>query len=370
MSEQRPDYLAIRVQQTGQVFTLGRRPLTIGRQPGNTIVLPDSLASRQHARIEWQPEGPVIYDLGSTHGTYVNGRRVSGSRLLQPGHVLRIGNTILEVETAEQPVRIPAAVPQPARPRGRSKAPGWLLIAGVAFGLVAALALLLAAGGLFVSDSDEAGTVLPGTGQDANPGSPTPLPTASLVEVATSLPAASASPAPPTAQPTAAPATAGPPTAAPPTAAPPPTNTPVPEYPAPSLVSPTEDQAREVRGQVTFSWSYPRALSDGEGFQVLIWKEGQPHNGAAGLTRETQQTIDLDVVLPGRGGGGDYFWTVVVRRDAPGEALLSPEANPRRLVYAPQESGPPLPNECASFDCERCFSWDTENPLCTQCECF
>jgi len=134
-------------------------------------------------------------------------------------------------------------------------------------------------------------------------------------------------------------------------------------------VAPTEDEARGVRGLVTFYWSYPRALNDGEGFQVLIWKEGQPHNGAAGLTRETQQTIDLDAVLPDRGGGGDYLWTVVVRRDAAGEALLSPEANPWRLVYAANEPAPPPPNECASFTCEGCDSWNSDNPLCTQCQC-
>ena len=142
-----------------------------------------------------------------------------------------------------------------------------------------------------------------------------------------------------------------------------------PAYPAPALVAPSEQEANGVRGPVTFAWSYPRALVDGEGFQVLIWKDGQEHNGAASLTRETQQTIDLDVVLPGRGGDGEYLWTVVVRRDAPGEALLSPEAAPRRLVYAGVDSGPALPNECAAFTCDGCDSWNSDNPLCTQCQC-
>lgn len=370
MSEQRSSTLAIRVQNTGQVLILGQAALTIGRRPDNTIVLSDSLVSRQHARIEWQPQGPVIVDLGSTHGTYVNERRVSGPRLLQPGHVVRVGSTILEVEHVQQQPgagpRQPAAAP--AR-RGRAGAPGWLLIAGVAAGLVTALALLLAAGAAFLGGDQEAGsasTVLPVDAQGEDVPAVTAAPT--VAEVATALPpaTATASPVPPTAQPTAVPPTAAPPTAVPPTAAPPPT----PDYPAPTLVAPTEDQASGVRGLVTFSWSYPRALNAGEGFQVLMWKDGQEHNGAAGLTRETQQTIDLDAVLPGRGGGGDYLWTVVVRRDAPGEALLSPEANPRRLVYTPEDSGPgPLPNECASFTCDGCDSWNSDNPLCTQCQC-
>jgi hypothetical protein len=384
MSEQRPSFLAVRVQNTGQVFALGRTPLTIGRQPDNTIVLPDSLVSRQHARIEWQPDGPVIHDLGSTHGTYLNGQRISGSGLLQPGHMLRVGNTILAVEGLEQPAAIAAPGPLPV-PRTRPRTPGWLLMAGVALGLVAALALLLAAGDLFRPDAGDAGTVLPGDAQGEETAFPTLLPTASpavVAEIEAALPTPTVAPptaeptaapptaeltaAPPTAEPTAAPPTAAP-TVAPPTAAPP-TNTTVPDYPAPSLVAPAEDQTSGVRGHVTFDWSYPRALNAGEGFQVLIWKEGQEHNGAAGLTRETQQTIDLDAVLPARGGGGDYFWTVVVRQDAPGERLLGPEADPWHLVYAPNEPAS-SPNQCTLFTCEGCDSWNSDNPLCTECQC-
>ncbi len=372
MSNEKGPFLAVRVESTGQVFRLGGVPLTIGRRADNTIVLPDSLVSRQHARIEWQADGPVLHDLGSTHGTYVNGRRVSGPRSLQPGYVLRVGDTILQVEAVKQQASVPAPMP-PVSPPAGPRTPGWLLIAGVTAGLVVALALLLAAGGAFRPAGGDAGTLLPNDAQ-VEEAALTSLPTASpaalpgleadTVEVE---PTALPSPVPTsgtssTAVPTAAPTTALPPTSAPPQ------NTPVPEFPAPSLVAPTEDEARAVRGHVTFVWSYPRALGAGEGFQVLIWKEGQEHNGAAGLTRDTQQAIDLDAVLPGRGGAGDYFWTVVVRRDAPGEALLSPEAAARRLVYAPDQPAP-LPNECASFSCDGCDSWNSANSLCSLCQC-
>ena len=185
MSEHRSSTLALRLKDTGQVFALGREPLTIGRQPDNTIVLRDSSVSRQHARIEWRPEGPVIVDLGSSHGTYVNERRLSGPRLLQPGHVVRVGNTVLMVESVRQPAAAPA--------RGtRGRSPGWLLMAGVALALVAALALLLAAGGALLPDGGEANTALPGNGQGEEESSPTAAPT--QAEAATVAP----SPAPPT----------------------------------------------------------------------------------------------------------------------------------------------------------------------------
>src|SRR4051794_10299882 len=68
----------------------GRIPLVrpvvqIGRLEGNDIVLTDLLASRHHAAIRWTPQGYEIEDLGSSNGTYVQGRPISGRVLLAPG---------------------------------------------------------------------------------------------------------------------------------------------------------------------------------------------------------------------------------------------------------------------------------------------
>jgi hypothetical protein len=60
--------------------------------------------------------------------------------------------------------------------------------------------------------------------------------------------------------------------------------------------------------------------------------------GAAGYTQQTEQTIDLDSILPERGGPGDYLWTVVVANTSTGQSL-SPEAAPWQLTYI----GPGLP---------------------------
>ena len=50
---------------------------TLGRAPTCSIKLKDRLASRSHAEIQRTPEGRyLLVDLGSTHGTYVAGKKV------------------------------------------------------------------------------------------------------------------------------------------------------------------------------------------------------------------------------------------------------------------------------------------------------
>ncbi len=57
----------------------------------------DEFASARHARIDPRPDGVWVDDLGSTNGTFVNGAQITTRRLLQPGDVLRVGETELEL---------------------------------------------------------------------------------------------------------------------------------------------------------------------------------------------------------------------------------------------------------------------------------
>jgi hypothetical protein len=71
----------------------------LGRAPENGLSLDgDEFASAQHARIDTGPDGVSVQDLGSTNGTFVNGARVKERRLLQPGDVVRVGQTELRLE--------------------------------------------------------------------------------------------------------------------------------------------------------------------------------------------------------------------------------------------------------------------------------
>ncbi len=64
----------------------GGQRYTIGRSPGNQIVMPQSDVSGNHAVLSRDGQGNVILqDLGSTNGTFVNGQRITGQRMLNAG---------------------------------------------------------------------------------------------------------------------------------------------------------------------------------------------------------------------------------------------------------------------------------------------
>lgn len=73
--------------------------------------------SRRHARLFRTAEGRLaVEDLGSANGTLVNGKRISGIRLLQPGDRVRPGRTELEVRHEKTET---AAVASPPTQRHR-----------------------------------------------------------------------------------------------------------------------------------------------------------------------------------------------------------------------------------------------------------
>lgn len=70
-------------------------PIIVGRSNAQArIVVPDLQASRIHFQIEQRDGKPWVVDLNSSGGTLVNGRKVS-THLLQPGDILRLGETQL-----------------------------------------------------------------------------------------------------------------------------------------------------------------------------------------------------------------------------------------------------------------------------------
>jgi predicted component of type VI protein secretion system len=81
-------------QNPGQVFALGNSSMVMGREPTNAIVISDPEISRQHTRIIPQGQGYLVEDLGSTNGTYVNGRRLMAATPLQHGDLVGLGETV------------------------------------------------------------------------------------------------------------------------------------------------------------------------------------------------------------------------------------------------------------------------------------
>jgi pSer/pThr/pTyr-binding forkhead associated (FHA) protein len=68
------------------------RPFTVGRDPGNDIILRDPKVSRHHAEIVFERGFFVLHDLASANGTYVNSKRIRVAPLTH-GARLRMGNT-------------------------------------------------------------------------------------------------------------------------------------------------------------------------------------------------------------------------------------------------------------------------------------
>ncbi|MFL6276927.1 MAG: SpoIIE family protein phosphatase [Blastocatellia bacterium] len=89
---------------------LDRMKLTIGRSSRNDICISDPFASRLHAELRREGDHVLLVDNGSANGTFLNGQRVSGTVRLEPGDLIRIGETEIEFKSEEQDMMSGATV--------------------------------------------------------------------------------------------------------------------------------------------------------------------------------------------------------------------------------------------------------------------
>jgi len=80
--------------QPNQVFELNKDVITLGRDITNDITINDPEVSRHHLRITRGTDGYNLEDLGSTNGTFINGQRLTGSRALNRGDMIGLGETV------------------------------------------------------------------------------------------------------------------------------------------------------------------------------------------------------------------------------------------------------------------------------------
>jgi pSer/pThr/pTyr-binding forkhead associated (FHA) protein/CDP-diglyceride synthetase len=98
LQTEQPRLIGIAGTYAGQVFTLRQDQTEIGRESTRDIVLStDTAVSRRHARIVREGNLFVIYDEGSTNGTYVNNARVTRKELAK-GDIIQIGSTKFRFE--------------------------------------------------------------------------------------------------------------------------------------------------------------------------------------------------------------------------------------------------------------------------------
>ena len=79
--------------------------LGVGRHEQNDLTLDDAQVSRRHAEIVPAGGGWEVRDLGSRHGTLVNGEKVA-SRLLVDGDCIQLGQVLLEFHEGDEPQHI------------------------------------------------------------------------------------------------------------------------------------------------------------------------------------------------------------------------------------------------------------------------
>ncbi|MBE1484750.1 FHA domain-containing protein [Plantactinospora soyae] len=114
----------------GASFRLRPGLRQIGREDGVDVLLDDPKVSRRHATVELVDGRVLLTDTGSTNGTWLNDRRLSGLTELHDGDRLRLGHvelrffdpgaaatyqlTTLRYQALVPPTPAPARAPGPA----------------------------------------------------------------------------------------------------------------------------------------------------------------------------------------------------------------------------------------------------------------
>ncbi len=101
--------------QTGEVYNLTQDLVIVGRDPVSDIPVNDPEVSRQHARLTRSGSGYMIQDMGSTNGTFLDGKRLSGEQVpVAAGQMIAVGSNItLLFMAVPANAAMPAAVAAP-----------------------------------------------------------------------------------------------------------------------------------------------------------------------------------------------------------------------------------------------------------------
>lgn len=93
------DFTLIRLQSDGKTASapISRERTVVGRQTGCHLRIRSSQVSREHAEIRFEDGTPIVKDLGSSNGTFVNGVKIIEKRL-EAGDLVAIGPVVLMVQ--------------------------------------------------------------------------------------------------------------------------------------------------------------------------------------------------------------------------------------------------------------------------------
>jgi len=117
--ERAPDAAPFLILDGRRTVPLTRPMVTIGRGLDNDVVVDDTRVSRHHVQLRRRAGRYVVYDLGSSGGTMVNGDRVSEC-LLQAGDVISLaGVQVIYGEDNPTPPAPPGPQDTPPMPSGK-----------------------------------------------------------------------------------------------------------------------------------------------------------------------------------------------------------------------------------------------------------
>lgn len=98
--------------QPNQVYELSSDVMNLGRDITNDIVINDREVSRHHLRFTQGEQGITLEDLGSTNGTFINGKRLTGAQSLHNGDMVGLGETVtLQYEIVRAGAAAPSSSP-------------------------------------------------------------------------------------------------------------------------------------------------------------------------------------------------------------------------------------------------------------------
>ncbi|HEV7223226.1 MAG TPA: FHA domain-containing protein, partial [Pirellulales bacterium] len=89
-----PSLFVFRGNNQGMRFELEGEAVSLGREAGNDIQLHDTEVSRRHAELRRAAKTFALTDLGSSNGTYVNGKRIE-SHSLANGDEVQMGGSMM-----------------------------------------------------------------------------------------------------------------------------------------------------------------------------------------------------------------------------------------------------------------------------------
>jgi pSer/pThr/pTyr-binding forkhead associated (FHA) protein len=140
------DETAIVLRVRGEIVRVGGRSAVLGRSHTCDVHLDVHGVSRRHCEVLLGDDGATIRDLGSTHGTWIEGRRVSAETPRAAGAIVSLGNRGPHFELVSAVVHgrpVLGAPVQTARaaetkaPPAAAAAPSSRFFVGLAWGVLA-----------------------------------------------------------------------------------------------------------------------------------------------------------------------------------------------------------------------------------------